>query len=297
MDCAKLPSGVTAQWLLAERRLHLQHGPIDLIIEAEGESSECASAFRQAVNSFTSVLDSLVVELPLLRTPMNKLLATQDTLNGNIAKLMYNAVLPHASQFVTPMAAVAGAVADHVLAAMLQQRKLQRAFVNNGGDIAVYLSDQASYKVGLVSDLLTAKQQASITVTSKDNVRGIATSGWQGRSHSLGVADAVTVLAENAANADVAATLIANAVDIPDSNKIVRESAESLMPDSDLGELQVTTTVLPFSSSEKKAAVNAGLPIALQMIERGLINSACINVQGQQEIVGNDDSARLRNIA
>ena len=32
--------------------------------------------------------------------------------------------------------------------------------------------------------------------------RGVATSGWRGRSHSLGIADSVTVVARNAAAAD-----------------------------------------------------------------------------------------------
>jgi ApbE superfamily uncharacterized protein (UPF0280 family) len=297
MDCAKVQSGITAHWLIAERRLHLQHGPIDLVIEVEGEPSECERAFKQAVDSFNDVLNTLVAELALLRTPISAYLKHNDAVKGVIAKQMVNAVLPHSANYVTPMAAVAGAVADHVLAAMINQRQLHRAFVNNGGDIALYISDQASYKVGLVSNLQTAQQQATVTIQHAKPIRGLATSGWQGRSHSQGIADAVTVLAENAAKADVAATLIANAVNLPGSHKVTRESAESLTPDSDLGQLLVTTNVMRLSHAEKHTAAKAGLRVATQMINRGLIAGVCINVQGLQQTLGYEALTELREIA
>ncbi len=40
------------------------------------------------------------------------------------------------------MAAVAGAVADHILAAMIAGRRLAKAYVNDGGDIALHLTGQ-----------------------------------------------------------------------------------------------------------------------------------------------------------
>ena len=62
-------------------------------------------------------------------------------------------------------------------------------------------------------------------------MRGIATSGWRGRSFSLGIADAVTVLAATAAEADAAATVIANAVDLPGHPAIdTRAGAASSRP-------------------------------------------------------------------
>lgn len=297
MGCAKLQSGITAQWLIAGRRLHLQHGPIDLVIEAEGEPSECKLAFKQALDSFNDVLTTLVSELPVLRSPVNISEHNASAVHGEVAKRMVSAVLPHSATYVTPMAAVAGSVADHVLAAMKKQRLLHRAFVNNGGDIALHLSESASYKVGLVSNLQTAQQQASVTLRNEDPVRGLATSGWQGRSHSLGVADAVTVLAENAASADVAATLIANAVNLPDSNKVTREPAQSLMPDSDLQQLLVTTDVMPLTDAEKEQAISAGLRLATQMKQNALVHGVCINVQGQQQTLGYDALTVLREIA
>ena len=88
-------------------------------------------------------------------------------------------------------------------------------------------------------------------------MRGVATSGWQGRSHSLGIADAVTVLARCAAVADAAATLIANAVDV-DHPGIRREPARVLDEDSDLGDRPVTVAVPALDPETIDAALDAG---------------------------------------
>ena len=75
----------------------------------------------------------------------------------------------------------------------------------------------------------------------KDKSRGIATSGWRGRSFSLGIADSVTVLADNAAMADAAATMIANSVNIKNHPLIIKKPAKEIYEDSDLKNLMVTT--------------------------------------------------------
>ena len=157
---------------------------------------------------------------------------------------MMAAVLPYASEFfITPMAAVAGAVADEILAAMLSSAQLSRAYVNNGGDIAMHLAPGEKFVVGLVEGPDHPSLFGTATLHACDPVRGIATSGWRGRSFSLGIADAVTVLADRAAAADAAATIIANAVDLPGHPAIIRVPARELAPDSDLGIRPVTQAV------------------------------------------------------
>ena len=100
---------------------------------------------------------------------------------------MEQVVCRHAPAFVTPMAAVAGSVADETLAALICGRRLEKAYVNNGGDIALHLSDGQSMTVAIAG---TGHGLADrILVNASDRVRGIATSGWRGRSHSLGIAD------------------------------------------------------------------------------------------------------------
>ena len=115
---------------------------------------------------------------------------------------MQKAVLPFAGRtFITPMAAVAGAVAEEILAAMLGAAELDRAYVNDGGDIALHLAADESFTIGLIDRPDRPGLFGRATLSAGDGVRGIATSGWRGRSFSRGIADAVTILAEGAAAA------------------------------------------------------------------------------------------------
>jgi uncharacterized protein len=220
---------------LPDNRLHLQHGPIDLIIEAFGAHDEVGRAYRQAIDRFDDILPTLVRELPLLRRPVGD---AYPLLQGPVARRMAEAVWPHRAVYITPMAAVAGSVADEMLQAMLSGRALDKAYVNNGGDIAFHLSAGHELRAGIFVDAL----DGAVRLTHDSPVRGIATSGWGGRSFSRGIADSVTVLAANAAAADAAATIIANAVNA-DHPAIERQPAHDLDPDSDLGALLVTTKV------------------------------------------------------
>ena len=220
---------------LTDGRLHLQHGPIDLIIEAFGVRAEVELSYRQAVARFGDILETLVKELPLLRQPVGEAFPE---LNGPVARRMAHAVWPHRRRYITPMAAVAGSVADEMLAAMIVGRALDKGYVNNGGDIAFHLAPRQELRAGIFVERL----DGSVRLTHDNPVRGIATSGRGGRSFSLGIADSVTVLARSAAEADAAATVIANAVDA-DHGAIERAPARSLDPDSDLGDLAVTTRV------------------------------------------------------
>lgn len=265
-----------------KRRLHLRHGPIDLIVEAFGGPREVAAAYRQAAARFQTILDELVSELPALRQP-----AGDAAVSGPTARRMEAAVTPHRPAFITPMAAVAGAVADEILSAMLHGRELARAYVNNGGDIALHLSAGERFAAGLVSRLTRGKPDGVCHITSDMPVRGIATSGRDGRSLSLGIADSVTVLARNAAMADAAATLIGNAVNI-EHPAVRRAPAITLDPDSDLGNLAVTVAVGSLESTAVKAALGAGAACACKMQTAGLIYGAVLLLDGSYRVVDDE---------
>lgn len=269
-----------------QKRLHLQHGPIDLIIEAFGEQIEIATAYRAAAERFETVLDELVAELPVLRNSLPPA-GGGNQLVGAIAKQMLAAVLPHASAFITPMAAVAGTVADEILATMTATANLDKAYVNNGGDIALYLNPtkNQNFQTGIVSNPATVELLTTATITSDAGIKGIATSGWHGRSHSLGIADSVTVFAKSAAIADAAATIIANHTDIPNSEKINRQPANHLSPDSDLSSQLVTVAVSNLSPAETERALSAGEHKAQDLCQSGLITAAFICLQGRAKIV------------
>jgi len=266
------------------RRLHLQDGPIDLIVEAFGEPVEVNKAYGACVARFEMVLDELCRELKLLRQAC----CVHDVWpSGSVARRMTAAVAPYATEyFITPMAAVAGAVAEEILAAMTNSASLSRAYVNDGGDIALHLDAGEQFVVGMVDRPDQPSLFGTTTLTDADPVRGIATSGWRGRSFSLGIADAVTVLADRAAAADAAATIIANAVDLPGHPAIVRVPACELAPDSDLDERLVTQDVGPLNTVEVDRALAAGIATAAKLLRIGLIRSAALNLQGETRVVG-----------
>ena len=273
------------------RRLHLQHGPIDLVVEAFGPTDEVQTAYRRATSRFDDVLEQLVEELPGLRSPLG---AAYPLFRGPVARRMAVAVWPHRADYVTPMAAVAGAVADEVLAAMAGDGDLRRAYVNNGGDIALYLADGERFDAGIVADIGRPEIGALARIEAVQDVRGIATSGWRGRSHSLGIADAVTVLAGSAAAADVAATLIANAVNV-DNPAIQRTPAWELDPDSDLGELPVTVDVGDLPDGAVDAALLGGVNRARAMLAEGLIAAAHLGLRDRTATIGDLPARRLGN--
>jgi ApbE superfamily uncharacterized protein (UPF0280 family) len=265
---------------LAGNRLHLAHGPIDLVIAAFGPTAAVERAYAAAARAFDGLLESLVAVLPRLRRPVGDAAGLPPT-----ALLMHAATAPLADRFVTPMAAVAGAVADTIMAAIRRTPGIERAYVNNRGDIAIHLTPGQVIDIGVVPELRRPLLAATIRLHHRDGVGGVATSGWDGRSFSLGIADAVTVLAPNAAAADAAATLIANAVDL-DHPAVRRVPAVELDPDSDLGCRLVTTAVGDLEQEAVARALDNGALYAEHLRRRGLIRGALLALKGVARIVG-----------
>ena len=286
---------------LPDGRWHFQHGPIDIVIGAHGAPLALAQAHQAAWSRFTQVLEELVAELPLLRQPLplTRLAANGiSPLRGAIARRMWAACAPYHAGFITPMAAVAGSVAQELMACY-DRPGVDRAWVNNGGDIALHLAPGASVRVGLfadlgriqgaVADLARGKAlqdtDAQWEIAHASPVRGMATSGWRGRSFSLGIADSVTVLAATAAQADAAATVVANAVNVVHP-AVVRRPACELRDDSDLGALRVTVDVPRLPSAAVRDALQEGLNSALALQRAGLIQDCILVCQGQWRQTG-----------
>jgi ApbE superfamily uncharacterized protein (UPF0280 family) len=261
------------------KRLHLQDGPIDLIVEAQGSEANVRAAYDAAARRFTGLLDELCDELPMLREAADP---ARCRLQGPVARRMHAAAAPFAADhFITPMAAVAGAVAEEILGAMVREARLDRAYVNNGGDIALHLAQGQRFTVGLIDRPDQQGVMRTTIVEADDPSRGIATSGRHGRSFSLGIADAVTVLARTASRADAAATIIANAVDLSGHPAILRVPAHDLQPDSDLGPRLVTRGVGELSDDEIAAALDAGAARAHALLATGLIDGATLRLCGE----------------
>ena len=275
---------------LGDGRWHFQHGPIDCILFAEGESGAAAECIDRAWLRFRGVLDELVAELPLLRTDLSSPSGAAVEPHGPIARRMVAACRAHAAngRFITAMAAVAGSVAEALIAALADPR-LRRAYVNNGGDIALHLSPGASFDIGVFTDpargLAGLPLDGRFAIDAESPIRGIATSGWRGRSFSLGIADSVTVLAAGASAADAAATVIGNAVDVADP-RIVRRPANQVRDDSDLGDRLVTCALPPLPAALVEQALANGQAAAGREIEAGRIVAALLCLQGRARACG-----------
>ena len=276
---------------MADNRLHLQHGPIDLILHVDASEEIRKRLYSTAKKRFSTVLQELVVEMDLLKQPWS---ADLPDPKGGIAQKMCFAVRG-SDIFVTPMASVAGAVADEVLEAMLYEAKnpdpcleeIQRMYVNNGGDIAFWLNAGESFSIGVVDNPGIPELNARVSLAYESPVRGIATSGWRGRSLSLGIADAVTVLACSAATADAAATLIANDVNV-DYPGILKRPASEVKDESDLGMLPVTVDVPPLPVDQISEALKRGAQTAGNFIRTGKIEAAYLSLQKQTLVVENN---------
>ncbi len=320
--------------------LHLQEGPIDLVIGVEGSEASIAEAYRVMNRAFSGVLSGLVAELSVLREPLIWQFQHgqfDSPVNGVIANRMWqccyqvhtiseqNLQLQSLAQPLTAMAGVAGAVADHILTAGRTVAGVSKVWVNNGGDIALHLHGSSCFDCGIaglenlqaelfsgldfgcrnlgsvkfgnpspvdrICDLQTdtnANKNGArkIRIKATDAIGGIATSGRHGRSLSMGIADAVTVLAEDAVRADIAATLIANAVDLPEHGAIERVPATELDPDSDLGCNQVVVDVRAISTPDCQRALAAGVAIADTLIKKGFIKAALLALGGQLQVAG-----------
>jgi ApbE superfamily uncharacterized protein (UPF0280 family) len=268
-------------------RWHFQHGPIDLIILAEGEHETVEHSHELAWRRFRNLLHELVQELPLLRAPVSD---GPCPVQGPVARRMWWACAPLREEFITPMAAVAGAVADTV-ADFYRRHGVRRAAINNGGDIALVLAPGEAMRVGIVADAYRGKNAPAGEVFIQRGapgtglVGGVATSGWRGRSQSLGIADAVTVLAASAAEADAAATLIANAVNVT-HRLIERRPATQIKDDTDLGERLVTVKVPPLPRGAVAQALRGGARRARHWLAKERIAGAALLCQGQARIVG-----------
>ena len=271
-----------------DHRLHLQDGPIDLIIDVDAIENIRNNLYLSAKKRLQTVLVELVSELDLLKKPWQ---IENPVPKGKIAKRMYFAV-KDLDVFVTPMIAVAGAIADEILEVMWNNvqksdshfQNVKRMYVNNGGDLAFWLKNGASFSIGVVDNLTKPDINTKVCLNYNSPVRGIATSGWRGRSLSMGIADAVTVLAKSATEADVAATLIANEVNI-EYPGIKKRPASEIKDDSDLGLIPVTVDVPKLPKNKASEALDRGGNIARGFIDRGMIEAAYLSLQNQRLVI------------
>jgi len=275
-------TGAAVAAFLSDGRLHLQHGPIDLIIEANGDAKEISIAYDAMAKRFETVLDELVPELKSLRQEVS----SADNAKSPIAKRMIIAARKFNDEFVTPMAAVAGSVADEIVEIGWTSSSLKKLYVNNGGDIAFRVGSGEQVVVGVTKSVIDPTLIGRLHFSANSNVRGVATSGFGGRSRTFGIADAVTVVSSCAADADVAATLIANHVSLGDHPQVSAVAANLIDESSDLGGRLVTTAVGDLTNYEIESALDKGEHRANELYSKQLISGAFLALRGSVRSVG-----------
>jgi len=261
---------------LRDGSILVQCGPMRMFIEAQVGMVKQPDLSRAAGKEAISFLERIAAGLAALKVP-----AVETDLSGAdpLVETMWRAALAMDSEDLTPMAAVAGTIAD-ATADYLERRGMTRVVVNNGGDIAFRLKGDGLLSIGIREKIEETHVGAKVTVEAGMNLGGAATSGLGGRSLTRGVADAATVLAKTAALADAAATTIANATYV-ESPEVERVPANKLDTGSDLGGLMVTARVGRLRNEEIERALDLGIAKAQKLVDSGAVFGACVAAQGR----------------
>jgi ApbE superfamily uncharacterized protein (UPF0280 family) len=200
-----------------------------------------------------------------------------------VVKKMILAARKFEDPTVTPLIGVAGVTADEVADFIYNTGEVSKVVVNNGGDIAIRLKEQEAVRVGIKTDLNGKGISHIVNITAESGIRGIATSGFGGRSFTRGIANAAVAIANDSVSADVAATLIGNATEIG-SPRVVRTLAKNLSPNTDIPDLLVTKSIGHLERSEIELALEQGIQKAETLKDKGLIIGAFIAVRDRYKI-------------
>lgn len=268
--------------VLAEDRVLVDWGPMTLTIAVwdggQARPVMAAHAARTALSCLETLADFQgFLRKPVHRLPPNPALPATATV---VCRAFRAARI--ISDELTPLAAVAGAVADQV-ATTAREMGADRVIVNNGGDIALGLGPDETVGVGLRPPD-RHRAIGRLTVRGDTGIGGVASSGWGGRSHSTGTADLVTVWAATAAQADAAATLIAGKT-VPDGPGVARARTRDIDPLSDLGDRSVTVSVGPLTGDQKRQALYRASAAAHRLFADGRIRGCGVWIQGDGVIL------------
>ncbi|UCD79388.1 MAG: UPF0280 family protein [Desulfobacterales bacterium] len=176
----------------------------DLLVHAErklvGETRELVLEQRGYIEAFINAHPDFKAALSPWR------------LDGPAPSIVRDMINAGTNAGVGPMAAIAGAVAEHVGLGLL--RITNQVILENGGD--VFIKTEMPVTVGIWAGKSPLSMQLGIRVRCEQQPVAVCTSsGTVGHSLSFGKADAVCVVADSCAVADAAATSIGNLIQSP----------------------------------------------------------------------------------
>ena len=252
-----------------------ESGPMRLVISASiGKVVQTKTALRAAEESY-GFLERVARHRKFLG---RQFLETRQQITDPLALKMISSVLTIGDEDLTPMAAVAGTIADEV-ADFLFELGMTKVVVDNGGDVAIRADREDPVTVGIRPDVNDRAVSYVIGLDPDLRSHGVATSGLGGRSLTRGIASAATVVARTASLADAAATAVANASFLEDE-QVLRRPAEEIDPYTDIAGLDITVTVGPLSEEMKSRAVSQSIRRAEDLVQQGVILGAFVAVQG-----------------
>ena len=260
---------------IIENKLYIELGPTNLLVEVVDRDKN--KIFNYIIENLPKMLWEISSEIKYLKMCSEN----NHCFKFDVTKKMYFSSKVFLPSFITPMVCVAGAVSEQLLENILSKFNPDKLLINNGGDIALFLNKKQSLKL-----LIANKNEIVLTLDGNKTRFGIATSGWRGRSFSLGIADSVTVIGNNACIADAAATMIANDINIVNHPNIERKKALEIDDHSDLKETFVTTFVGKLSEKEIEESLERGKKTAEKYINDKIILSAILNLKENYLFLG-----------
>jgi ApbE superfamily uncharacterized protein (UPF0280 family) len=253
-----------------------ESGPMRLVISAGiGKVPQTRMALRAAEESF-GFLERVARHRKFLGRDF---LEHREEIKDLLVLKMISSVVMVGNDDLTPMAAVAGTIADEV-ADFLFERGMTRVVVDNGGDVAIRADREDPITVGIRPDVGDGAVSHVIGLDPGLHSHGVATSGLGGRSLTRGIASAATVVARSASLADAAATAVANATFLEDA-QVWRRPAEELDPYTDIPGIDITVQVGSLSEEKKSRAVSKAIRRAEGLVRREVILGAFVAVQGK----------------
>jgi len=267
----------------------VDYGPMQMKIMAY-QKEHCAldlaaEAGRVAINHLLELIENR----SLAEKPWKSIDEFQK-MPVSLRKMLF-AVKECADLELTPMAAVAGVLAD-LTADWLSDHGATKVLVDNGGDIAIRLSQGETVRIGISPGVNMPGVIGCIDLDSNDDIGGVATSGMGGKSFTMGIANAVVVFAKTASVADACSTSIANHT-CTEHDLIERCPAKLLDPDTDIPDHLIVTGVGNLPEKVIKTALKNGSLRSKSLQNDGKIAGSIIICQGYKVITSPNLHAKL----
>ncbi len=259
--------------------VRLDYGPTQITIFASRSGDLLTDLAQNSARYAISVLTELAVYKAIAAKSQSEIIDGSDHSGfPEVLQRMIQSVKLSGDVTLTPMAAVAGTIAD-MTAEWLAAQGATKAIVNNGGDIAIRLSKGERTTVGIAPAIgLSPTHVIHIDSALDSPIGGVATSGLGGRSFTKGIATAAVVAARTASFADACATSVGNATYVEHPN-IIRTLAQYLDPNTDLWGHGVVREVGKLPEEVLRQALYHGWQRANELYQGGFINGAAIFVQ------------------